>query len=50
MIYSDSVARYNSKIHSFPLVMFRKLFKLEDYEMQTNVINDDIVSDEELGI
>lgn len=50
MIYSDSVARYNSKIHSFPLVMFRKLFKLEDFEMQTNVINDDIVSDEELGI
>ena len=50
MTYSDSVARYNSKIHSFPIVMFRKLFKFEDIEMQSSVLNDDIVSDEDLGI
>lgn len=50
MTYSDSVARYNSKIHSFPIVMFRKLFKFEDVEMQSSVLNDDIVSDEDLGI
>ena len=50
MTYSDSVARYNSKIHSFPIVMFRKLFKFEDVEMQSSVLNDDIVTDEELGI
>mgnify|MGYP004613022627 CR=1 FL=1 len=50
MTFSDAVARYNSKIHSFPIVMFRKLFKFEDYEMQTNTLNEDIVSDEDLGI
>ncbi len=50
MTYSDSVARYNSKIHSFPIVMFRKLFKFEDVEMKSGVLNDDIVTDEELGI
>ncbi len=50
MAFSDAVVRYNSKIHSFPIVMFRKLFKFEDYEIKTNVLNDDIVSDEELGI
>lgn len=48
-IYTDSVAKFNTKIHSFPIVIFRKMCKWNDIEMSI-IEKDEIVSDEELGI
>lgn len=48
--YSSSVARYNTKIHSFPIVFLRKLCKWEDLKMQFGILKDDLVTDEELGL
>ena len=45
-------AEYNASIHSFPIVLVRKLAKLEDY-MQTSSLDMELetgVTDEELGI
>lgn len=46
-IYSDSVAKFNTKIHTFPIVLIRRLCKWNDIKTQ---IIEEIVTDEELGI
>lgn len=48
-IYTDSVAKFNTKIHTFPIVIFRRICKWNDIEMSI-IDKDEIVSDEELGI
>ena len=47
-------SEYNGAIHSFPMSMFRKMLKLEDYEFQvtsvTSALDEAPISDEDLGI
>ena len=50
MAYSDAAAKYNAKIHSFPIVMLRRAMKWEDEIITAGLQTDDIVSDAELGI
>ena len=50
MAYSDAAAKYNAKIHSFPIVMMRRAMKWEDEIITAGLQKDDIVSDAELGI
>lgn len=50
---NNCVAEYNASIHTFPLVVFRKLFKLEDIELEIKTaapIEEAAVTDEDLGI
>ena len=47
--YTESVAYYNTKIHSFPFSIFRGLFRMEDIQIELEDV-EEIVSDEELGI
>ncbi|MBR4707163.1 MAG: LemA family protein [Pseudobutyrivibrio sp.] len=50
---NNCVAEYNAAIHTFPLVVFRKLFKLEDIVVETKTaapIEEAAVTDEDLGI
>ena len=47
------ISDYNSSIHSFPVVIVRKLAKLEDYVQESSVdavLSEEAISDEELGI
>ncbi len=47
------ISDYNASIHSFPVVMVRKLAKLEDYVLESSiedVLSEEAISDEELGI
>lgn len=51
--YNACAAEYNSSIHAFPVVLVRKLAKMEDYELLSetdNILTEDAVSDEDLGI
>ena len=48
--YSTAVAKYNAKIHSFPVVMLRRICKWEDVAIEVGVSQDQLVTDEELGI
>lgn len=48
--YTNAVAQYNAKIHSFPVVMLRKICKWEDVDAEFGLQKDELVSDEELGI
>lgn len=48
--YTNAVAQYNAKIHSFPVVMLRKICKWEDMDAEFGLQKDELVSDEELGI
>lgn len=48
--YSESVAKYNAKIHSFPVVLLRKPCKWEDMSVERTSGQEDMVTDEELGI
>lgn len=48
--YTDIVASYNAKIHSFPIVMLRKICKWEDIGIEFKLTEEEVVSDEELGI
>ena len=50
MTYSEAAAKYNAKIHSFPIVMLRRAMKWEDEVITAGIPKEDIVSDEELGI
>lgn len=50
MTYSSAVARYNSKIHSFPIVIIKKMCKWEDINIQLGISKEELISDEELGI
>lgn len=47
VIYNNHVSEYNTAIHNFPVSLIRGLFKIKDMEFYSE---DDIVSDEELGI
>lgn len=47
--YAETVAKYNGRIHSFPISIFREMLKLDDIITYEQLI-EDIVSDEELGI
>ena len=50
---NNCVAEYNASIHTFPLVVFRKLFNLEDIELEIKTatpIEEAAVTDEDLGI
>ena len=49
-LYSESVAKYNAKIHSFPVVLLRKICKWEDVPVERTTAQEDLVTDEELGI
>ena len=44
------IAKYNNRIHSFPLSVFRRLFKLNDIQFSEDLRKEELVSDEELGI
>lgn len=48
--YTNAIAHYNAKIHSFPVVMLRGICKWEDMDAEFGLPKDDMVSDEELGI
>ena len=48
--YSTAVAKYNAKIHSFPVVLLRKICKWEDVPVERTSVVEDMVTDEELGI
>ncbi len=48
--YSTAVAKYNAKIHSFPVVILRRICKWEDVAIEVGVSKDQLVTDEELGI
>lgn len=48
--YTNAVAQYNAKIHSFPVVMLRGICKWEDMDAEFGLQKDELVSDEELGI
>ena len=51
--YNACAAEYNSAIHSFPIVLIRRLAKFEDYVFLSGFGNEyveDAVTDEELGI
>lgn len=48
--YTDIVASYNAKIHSFTIVMLRKICKWEDINVEWGYTREELVSDEELGV
>ncbi len=48
--YSTAVAKYNAKIHSFPVVMLRRACKWEDVAIEAAIPKEQLVTDEELGI
>lgn len=49
--YTNAVAQYNAKIHSFPVVCLRGICKWEDYELEAAAAAaEELVTDEELGI
>jgi len=48
--YTEKTAKYNEIIHTFPIVIFRKLLKLEEYEIKDDDYEEELVTDEELGI
>ena len=50
MAYTEAIAKYNAKIHSFPVVMLRRICKWEDVNIEAGLSKEEMVSDEELGI
>lgn len=48
--YTNAVAQYNAKIHSFPVVLLRRICKWDDIKIEAGLQKDELVSDEELGI
>lgn len=48
--YTNAVAQYNGKIHSFPVVILRRICKWEDIQMEVSPLSEDLVSDDDLGI
>lgn len=51
--FNSCASSYNSSIHSFPVVMVRKIAKLEDFELEDSsedIFEEEAISDEELGI
>lgn len=50
MTYTDAAAKYNAKIHSFPVALLRGICKWEDVNIEAGLSKEEMVSDEELGI
>ena len=48
--YSNAAAKYNARIHSFPIVLLRRAFKWEDEIVSEGTPKEQLVTDEELGI
>ncbi len=48
--YAAKAADFNTKIHTFPNVLFRRLFKWEDVATEKILSADEDVTDEQLGI
>lgn len=48
--YADKAAKFNTKIHTFPIAIFRRLFKWEDISVELNLLSCDEITDEQLGI
>ena len=48
--YTNTVAQYNTKIHSFPIVLLRRICKWEDMYAEFGLQTNELVSDEDLGI
>lgn len=50
IIYNSSVEDYNAAIHSFPFSMIRRLCKFEEMEYYDGTMDQEVISDEALGI
>ena len=50
VIYNAKVEEYNTIINSFPTNLLRKPFKFKEAQFYEKIIEDDMISDEELGI
>ena len=50
MTYTDAAAKYNAKIHSFPVALLRGICKWEDVNIEAGLSKEEMVSDGELGI
>lgn len=48
--YAAKAADFNTKIHTFPNVLYRRLFKWEDVATETVLSADEEITDEQLGI
>lgn len=48
--YADKAAKFNTKIHTFPIAIFRKLFKWEDISTEALLSAEEEITDEQLGI
>lgn len=48
--YAQSAAEFNTKIHTFPNAIFRKLFKWNDISAEAVLSAEEEVTDEQLGI
>lgn len=48
--YAQKAADFNTKIHTFPNVLYRRLFKWEDVATEKVLSADEEITDEQLGI
>lgn len=48
--YAQSAAEFNTKIHTFPNTIFRKLFKWNDISTEAVLSAEEEITDEQLGI
>lgn len=48
--YTTKAAKYNTKIHTFPAVALKVIFRWKDIDMSPVLLKEEIVTDEELGI
>lgn len=48
--YAQSAAEFNTKIHTFPNAIFRKLFKWNDISAEAVLSAEEEITDEQLGI
>lgn len=48
--YAQSAADFNTKIHTFPIAIFRRLFKWEDISTEALLAAEEEITDEQLGI
>lgn len=48
--YAQSAAEFNTKIHTFPNTIFRKLFKWNDISAEAVLSAEEEITDEQLGI
>lgn len=50
LAYNAAVEGYNTRIHSFPVSLLRKGFRFEEMDFYTSEKEEDMISDEALGI